>query len=75
MQDATFYTLKRFATELGEDQDVIREFSVDMFSEGGCFTAYNNYPVKEEVAARSTGITLRPANRTRMLSSKASTAG
>lgn len=48
MQDSTFYTLKCVATELGEDQDLLREISVDMFPEHGCFTAYNNYPVTHE---------------------------
>jgi len=48
MRDSTFYTLRSVAIELGEEQDLIREVSVDMFSEHGCFTAYNNYPVTEE---------------------------
>ncbi len=48
MRDLTFYTLKSVAIELGEEQDLIREVSIDMFSEHGCFTAYNNYPVTEE---------------------------
>ena len=48
MRDSTFYTLKYVAIELGENQDLIREVSSDMFSEHGCFTAYNNYPVTEQ---------------------------
>ena len=43
-----FYTLKYVEIELGEHQDLICEVSIDMFSEHGCGTAYNDYPGREE---------------------------
>ncbi|WP_244484856.1 hypothetical protein [Rhizobium sp. Root149] len=32
---------------LGEDEDFLHEFSIEMFSEDGCLSAYDNFPASE----------------------------
>lgn len=41
------YTLKYVAAMLDEDDDFLRECSIEMFSEDGCLCAYDDYPASE----------------------------
>ena len=46
-RDSTFFTLKYVAQQLEEDEDLLREITIEMFSEDGCFTVYDDYPADE----------------------------
>jgi hypothetical protein len=46
-RNSTLYTLKYVADMLGEDEDFLHECSIEMFSEDGRLSAYDNYPASE----------------------------
>ncbi|MBB3660980.1 hypothetical protein FHX15_006252 [Rhizobium sp. BK650] len=46
-RNSALYTLKYVAAMLDEDEDFLRECSTEMFSEDGCLSAYDDYPVSE----------------------------
>jgi hypothetical protein len=46
-RNSALYTLKYVATMLNEDEDFLRECSIEMFSEDGCLSAYDDYPASE----------------------------
>ena len=39
--------MKYVADMLGEDEDFLHECSIEMFSDDGCLSAYDNYPASE----------------------------
>jgi hypothetical protein len=55
MTETIFFTLKYVAAELNEKPALIYEIAIDMFTEDGCYTAYDKYPASSD---RSTPITL-----------------
>ncbi|WP_284201077.1 hypothetical protein, partial [Sinorhizobium fredii] len=46
-RNSALYTLKYVAAMLDEDEDFLRECSIEMFSEDGCLWAYDDYPASE----------------------------
>ena len=46
-RNSALYTLKYVATMLNEDEDFLWECSIEMFSEDGCVSAYDDYPASE----------------------------
>ncbi|TAU59266.1 hypothetical protein ELI13_38010 [Rhizobium ruizarguesonis] len=46
-RNSALYTLKYVAAMLDEDEDFLRECSIEMFSEDGCLCAYDDYPASE----------------------------
>ncbi|TIP98900.1 MAG: hypothetical protein E5X60_11195 [Mesorhizobium sp.] len=46
-RNSALYTLKYVAEMLEEDEDFLRDCSIEMFSEDGCLSAYDGYPVTE----------------------------
>jgi hypothetical protein len=46
-RNSALYTLKYVAAMLDEDEDFLRECSIEMFSEDGCLSAYDDYPASE----------------------------
>ncbi|MGO4622638.1 hypothetical protein AB4Z34_16725 [Ensifer sp. 2YAB10] len=46
-RNSALYTLKYVAAMLNEDEDFLRECSIEMFSEDGCLSAYDDYPGSE----------------------------
>jgi len=46
-RDSTFFTLKYVAQQLEENEDLLREITIEMFSEDGCLTVYDDYPADE----------------------------
>lgn len=46
-RNSALYTLKYVAAMLHEDEDFLRECSIEMFSEDGCLSAYDDYPASE----------------------------
>ncbi|MBY5393151.1 MULTISPECIES: hypothetical protein [Rhizobium] len=46
-RNSALYTLKYVATMLNQDEDFLRECSIEMFSEDGCVSAYDDYPASE----------------------------
>ena len=46
-RDSVLYTIKYVAEMLDEDERFLRDCSIEMFSEDGCFSAYDDYPASE----------------------------
>ena len=46
-RNSALYTLKYVAEMLGEDEEFLRDCSIEMFSEDGCLSAYDDYPASE----------------------------
>ncbi|QKC82068.1 hypothetical protein [Mesorhizobium sp. NZP2077] len=46
-RNSALYTLKYVAEMLEEDEDFLRDCSIEMFSEDGCLSAYDDYPASE----------------------------
>ncbi|MER9052367.1 hypothetical protein NKH89_35340 [Mesorhizobium sp. M0923] len=44
---SALYTLKYAAEMLEENEDFLRDCSIEMFSEDGCLSAYDGYPATE----------------------------
>lgn len=46
-RNSALYTRKYVAEMLEEDEDFLRDCSIEMFSEDGCLRAYDGYPATE----------------------------
>ncbi|MER8486586.1 hypothetical protein [Mesorhizobium sp. M1322] len=46
-RNSALYTLKCVAEMLEEDEDFLHDCSIEMFSEDGCLSAYDDYPASE----------------------------
>ncbi|UVK47571.1 hypothetical protein BPNPMPFG_003359 [Mesorhizobium sp. AR07] len=46
-RNSALYTLKYVAEMFEEDEDFLRDCSIEMFSEHGCLSAYDDYPASE----------------------------
>lgn len=46
-RNSALCTLKYVAEMLEEDEDFLRDCSIEMFSEDGCLSAYDDYPASE----------------------------
>ncbi|MER9247603.1 hypothetical protein [Mesorhizobium sp. M0590] len=46
-RNSALYTLKYVAEMLGEEEELLRDCLIEMFSEDGCLSAYDDYPATE----------------------------
>ncbi len=46
-RNSSLYTLKYVAEMLGEDEELLRDCTIEMFTEDGCLSAYDDYPASE----------------------------
>ncbi|MER9426796.1 hypothetical protein NKI88_30925 [Mesorhizobium sp. M0317] len=46
-RNSALYGLKSVAEILGEDEELLRDWSIEMFSEDDCLSAYDGYPASE----------------------------